>query len=103
MSSGRKSSVKRHIQKLHNGDGLPIPFVEYLVGRRNGNYLPRNTFNPTPHYHRLVNMLLEEIERDFARKVATKVNKPAGDPGYDEIALSISKFEQIKLLREFRT
>lgn len=101
MSSSRRFSVKRHIQKLHNGDGLPIPFVEYLIGRRDGNYWPRSTLKPIRPDNRLMNIFLEEIERDFARKVAAKVNKPAGDAGYDEIAFNISKIEQFKLLREY--
>jgi hypothetical protein len=40
MWSNRKFSVKRHIANKHNGNALLIAFIDYLVGRQSGLYLP---------------------------------------------------------------
>jgi hypothetical protein len=40
MWSSRKSSVKRHIQNIHDGNGSFVSFIDYLVGRKMGYYLP---------------------------------------------------------------
>ncbi len=45
MYSSRRWSVERHILNLHNGSGNVVPFVDYLVGRKSGFYLPK--FRPT--------------------------------------------------------
>jgi hypothetical protein len=45
MYSSRRWSVERHILNLHDGTGNVVPFVDYLVGRRSGFYLPK--FRPT--------------------------------------------------------
>jgi hypothetical protein len=45
MYSSRRWSVERHILNLHNGSGNVVPFVDYLVGRQSGVYLPK--FRPT--------------------------------------------------------
>lgn len=39
-----------------------------------------------PKQNSLLRILLEEIQSDFAIKVADKVNKPANDSGYAQIA-----------------
>jgi hypothetical protein len=39
--SSRKSSVKRHIQNIHNGNANFVSFVNYLAGRKSGFYWPR--------------------------------------------------------------
>ncbi|HEY9386622.1 MAG TPA: hypothetical protein VIP70_06255 [Nitrososphaeraceae archaeon] len=44
MWSSRKYSVRRHIQNKHNGYGMIVSFVDYLVGRVTGAYYPS-----TPH------------------------------------------------------
>ena len=41
MSSGRRYSVERHIKTLHDGFGVAIPFEEYVIGRRNGIFIPK--------------------------------------------------------------
>ncbi|TLX82141.1 MAG: hypothetical protein E6L04_10485 [Thaumarchaeota archaeon] len=41
MSSTRRFSVRRHIRTVHDGMGGIIPFVEYVIGRREGNYPPQ--------------------------------------------------------------
>jgi hypothetical protein len=45
MYSSRSWSVERHILNLHSGSGNVVPFVDYLVGRQSGFYLPK--FRPT--------------------------------------------------------
>jgi hypothetical protein len=45
MYSSRRYSVKRHIQNVHSGGALLVSFVDYLVGRQAGYYLP--SFPPT--------------------------------------------------------
>lgn len=40
MWSSRKSSVKRHIAKIHDGKGLMISYMDYLIGRSSGTYPP---------------------------------------------------------------
>jgi hypothetical protein len=45
MYSSRRWSVERHILNLHDGTGNVVPFVDYLVGRKSGFYLPK--FRPT--------------------------------------------------------
>jgi hypothetical protein len=41
MYSSRRWSVERHILNLHDGIGNVVPFVDYLVGRQSGFYLPK--------------------------------------------------------------
>jgi hypothetical protein len=38
MWSSRKYSVSRHISTVHGGNGLLVPFMDYLVGRIRGVY-----------------------------------------------------------------
>jgi hypothetical protein len=40
MWSNRKSSVKRHIENQHNGNASLVTFMDYIVGRQSGLYLP---------------------------------------------------------------
>ena len=40
MYSSRRYSVKRHIQNVHSGGAFLVSFVDYLVGRQAGYYLP---------------------------------------------------------------
>jgi hypothetical protein len=44
MYSSREYSVKRHINKLHNGIGNNVSFIDYITGRRQGYYFP--SLNP---------------------------------------------------------
>jgi hypothetical protein len=45
MYSSRRYNVKRYIQNLHSGGTFLVSFVDYLVGRQSGYYLP--SFPPT--------------------------------------------------------
>lgn len=40
MWSGRKSSVKRHIAKIHGGKSTIVSYIDYLIGRLSGTYMP---------------------------------------------------------------
>ena len=40
MWSNRKFSVKRHIKNQHNGNASLVTFMDYIVGRQSGLYLP---------------------------------------------------------------
>lgn len=42
MSSGRRYSVERHGTSIHNGQSFVIPFIECVIGRRNGLYIPKH-------------------------------------------------------------
>ena len=39
-SFGRKSSAKRHVNRVHQGFASYVPWTEYMAGRRTGLYLP---------------------------------------------------------------
>jgi hypothetical protein len=45
MYSSRRYSVRRHILNIHSGGAFLVSFIDYLVGRRVGYYLP--SFPPT--------------------------------------------------------
>jgi hypothetical protein len=45
MYSSRRWSVERHILNLHDGNSNVVSFVDYLVDRQSGFYLPK--FRPT--------------------------------------------------------
>jgi hypothetical protein len=40
MLSSRRYSVKRHIMKLHSGNGLEVRYVDYMAGMLTGIYKP---------------------------------------------------------------
>ncbi len=101
MSSGRRSSVQRHINNIHGGNGEIIPFVEYLAGRRDGKFSYKNRSETHGRQNSLLKILLNEIDRDFARKVAAEVNKPAGDSGYAQVAEVLKVYKQDKFYKEF--
>ena len=87
MYSSRRSSVERHVKNLHNGQGIAIPFIEYLVGRRNGLYPPgqRPTYGASTKAS-LQEKMEEEAENVFVRRVAEESFPPSGDPSYSETA-----------------
>lgn len=71
MYSSRRSSVGRHIQRLHQGDGISIPFADYVAGIRNGYYPSANrpTFKGTKSSH----VLEDEFEKEIAKRSVKKV------------------------------
>jgi hypothetical protein len=40
MLSSRRYGVQRHIRNLHGGNGLEVPYVDYMEGRLTGIYKP---------------------------------------------------------------
>ena len=70
MYSSRRSSVKRHIVKLHGGSGNSIPFADYVAGIRNGFYPTANrpTFKSTK-----TSVLEDELGKEIARRSVKKV------------------------------
>ena len=87
MYSGRRSSVERHVKNLHKGKGIAIPFIEYLVGRRNGLYSPgqQSTYG-TSTKASLQERMEEEAENVFVRRVVETSLPPSGDPSYGQTA-----------------
>jgi hypothetical protein len=83
MYSGRRYCVQRHINNIHNGKANAIPFVEYMVGRREGLYPP----NVTPSYgsrkeRTLQEKAKDELENIFAHRAAESYLPKIGDPVY---------------------
>ena len=119
MSSGRKFSVRRHVENIHLGDAGIIPFVEYMSGRRGvshpsearhqigGNrrksYITKRV--GSVHFENLFAKVMDEIENDMARKIAIAVNRPADDPMYSLVAryfrTKIMHENYVDLIKEF--
>ena len=76
MYSSRRWSVERHILNLHNGSGNVVPFVDYLVGRQSGIYLPK--FRPTfvrknaTKTLTVMDTFKDELLKGFASKAVNK-------------------------------
>lgn len=100
MSSSRRFSIERHIGHIHKGKGIAIPFVEYLAGRRQGKYLPQKVPRSVDSNTRILEMVLTEVDKDFARKLANRLNPPANDPIYEEVASVLRIYRRDKILKE---
>jgi hypothetical protein len=76
MYSSRRWSVERHILNLHDGISNVVPFVDYLVGRRSGFYLPK--FRPifvkknATKTVTVMDTLKDELLKGFASKAVNK-------------------------------
>jgi hypothetical protein len=79
MSSGRRTSVQRHIDNtnIHGGAGSAVPFTEYSAGITAGRYRvgqkPRFAPLEKTIAIRLVNKIRSEVEDHIARVVATRI------------------------------
>jgi hypothetical protein len=70
---GSKSSVKRHIQNIHNGNANFVSFIDYFAGRKSGFYWPslpptyqkKNDTNKKIDY---TNIVKEELLRQCVRQ-----------------------------------
>ena len=89
MSSGRKYSVRRHIEnyKIHNGAGNIIPFVEYAIGRREGKYQPMQV----PSFSRSSSDYFEGALGKIARELENEIIKAATIKLYNDIYRSNPK------------
>jgi hypothetical protein len=98
MYSGRRYCVQRHIDNIHKGKANAIPFVEYLVGRREGLYPPQGRPSYGSGKQRTVMEKTEdEVEKVFARRTAESILPVVGDPKY--IPAMIEVLNRIKYRR----
>ncbi len=96
MYSGRRYCVQRHIDNIHKGKANAIPFVEYLVGRREGSYPP----NARPSYgSRRERTLMEKTEDElvnmYIHRAAETFLPAVGDVAYRSLmkgVLNILRF-----------
>jgi hypothetical protein len=81
MSSGRRTSVQRHIDNpnIHGGSGRAVSFTEYSAGLTAGRYQvgqkPRFAPLEKTIAVRLVNKIRSEVEDHIAREVAMRICK----------------------------
>ena len=79
MSSSRKYSIIRHIENynINNGEGKAIPYVEYIVGRREGKYqskqAPSFSRSPSDFFQRTLDKIAQEFENQIAKETAKRV------------------------------
>jgi hypothetical protein len=102
MASGRRESVQRHINnpRIHDGNAIAIPFVQYLAGLTGGAY-PHNIRNPfrpraargfrNPDEQQMKGSFFDRIqEREKTiDKIAEKIANPTS---YLPPSLSVPKF-----------
>src|SRR6478609_2066739 len=80
MYSSRRWSVERHILNLHGGISNVVPFVDYLIGRKSGFYLPK--FRPTfvkknaTKTVTVMDTFKDELLKGFASKAINKAYLP---------------------------
>ncbi len=109
MYSSRRWSVERHILNLHDVIGNVVPFVDYLVGRKSGFYLPK--FRPilvkknVTKTVTVMDTLKDELLKGFASKVVNKAlsssaiqNHQFGTSGAPYYCPSQSYFEPLHII-----
>ena len=88
MYSARRDSVKRHIDIVHDGTGVIVSFIDYLVGRFSGVYAPgiRPTYMkkkaaaPTVDY-------VDTFKRELVKGLAERtINNYFGPPSQQQSA-----------------
>jgi hypothetical protein len=84
MYSSRRWSVERHILNLHDGISHVVPFVDYLVGRKSGFYLPK--FRPTfvrknaTKTVTVMDTFKDEFWKSFATNAVNRASSPSLSP-----------------------
>ena len=73
MWSGRKDSVKRHITSQHDGISSIVSFIDYLVGRRSGQY---PSAPPTYQGKTMTNSFMDEVYRASAKELVRLTFNP---------------------------
>src|SRR5437867_10892265 len=109
MYSSRRWSVDRHILNLHDGGGNVLPFVDYLIGRQSGIYLPK--FRPTfvkknaTKTVTVMDTFKDELLKGFASKAVNKAlsssaiqNHQFGTSGAPYYCPSQSYFEPLHII-----
>ncbi len=66
--------------------GAIIPYIDYVIGRREGKYSPLERPPLVRSEAAFTSKIMAEIENDIARKIANAVNRPMGDPAYSTFA-----------------
>lgn len=79
--------------------GAIIPYIDYVIGRREGKYPPQERPPLIRSEAPFIRKIMAEIENDMARKIADAVNKPMGDPVYSTYA---EFFRGIKIHEVYR-
>ena len=110
MSSGRKYSVRRHIQNynIHYGVGNVIPFVEYTIGRTEGKYrsgkVPQSSRLSSDFFERILDKVAGEFENQFVKEIANRIyddmsKDPANQMVFDNIVTLANPHIRSKILR----
>lgn len=85
MYSGRRYCVQRHIDNIHKGKANAIPFIEYIVGRREGLYPP----NARPSFGSKKRTIVEKTQDEYVNmyihRAAETFLPPAGDVAYHSL------------------
>jgi len=79
-----------------------IPFVEYVIGRREGNYPPQERPRFSRSETAFTDKIMAEIESDMARKIANAVNRPADDSVYTDLAAYFRAKKTQDLLKDLQ-
>jgi hypothetical protein len=94
MFASRRYSVQRHINNKHSVGITPIPFVEYIAGRRYGTFPPAQRPNfgiGTSSSANDLTTMIKELERTQRERIIEQVLPPAGDPSYGPPAEVLKK------------
>jgi hypothetical protein len=70
-----------------------------LIGRREGKYPPQKAPQFTASQTPFADMIVTEVEKDFAKKVANRINPPEG-PAYDNMASMVKTYWFNKFIKE---
>jgi hypothetical protein len=74
MWSSRKFSVKRHIFNKHYGNANLVSYIDYLIGRQMGLYLPSSPPNYEYKRRTPLDIFTEELWKEKAR-IAARENR----------------------------
>lgn len=64
MFSSRRYNVRRHVYTIHKGYGNIVSFVDYILGRQWGIYMP----NPRPTYQRKEENKMQVMNEEFLKE-----------------------------------
>jgi hypothetical protein len=96
MSAGRRYSVERHIKTLHAGLGAAIPFEEYVIGRRNCIFIPKQMPRTSPtqkHLHSIAEAIDEELAKKAVQIAISEMGQDRSDTE------SIKKLARLAIMR----
>lgn len=98
MSSGRKFSVKRHIDNynIHGGDGQVVSFVEYTLGRREGKYQLQEPLRQNPRY--TDSIFLDRSYVEIRREVENLIVKEIARRIYQKMSEELKSFNSLETL-----